>query len=199
MHICNICLDTMDLKEYNDSRDSTETSFKLGCGHAFHTKCIIEFLNRTEHKCPACNKYKDPVIRLDTEGLASNLCSEFLRTKEMREAKKETEEALKNYKNTLKKLKSEVFKYSEKLVEEYKIKEQKKYLINCYNNTKKICFELAKEKGNRYLGSFLFKRQFYQLSVGERMCLPKNLTKTWWSYNRIMKPRINFQIFKKEK
>jgi len=55
---CSICWEDMDMQDYNDSRESTLTCFKLECGHSYHTKCIIMALSKTKHQCPLCNKEK---------------------------------------------------------------------------------------------------------------------------------------------
>ena len=104
---CIICFDEMDMQEFNDTREGTQTCFKLDCGHAYHTKCIIEYLSKTEHTCPSCNKYKTPEQELEREFVLRNLATKIKKDERLRIVKKEYISAESEYKTLLIKLKKE--------------------------------------------------------------------------------------------
>jgi hypothetical protein len=101
---CPLCLDEMDLEDFRDERKQTETSFQLQCGHAFHTKCLVDTLSHTQMQCPACNHYKSPETKLKLKGLLAKARAEISKDPEVREltsevaaAKEELAEAGREY------------------------------------------------------------------------------------------------------
>ena len=83
-NICAICFDEMDMKYYQDSRDQTPTCFKLECDHAYHTKCIVASLQKTQHKCPQCNSHKTPEQVLTMEGLITEVFDDVRKKSEFK-------------------------------------------------------------------------------------------------------------------
>jgi len=150
---CIICFDEMDMQEFNDTREGTQTCFKLDCGHAYHTKCIIEYLSKTEHTCPSCNKYKTPEQELEREFVLRNLATKIKKDERLRIVKKEYISAESEYKTLLIKLKKEAKEWIHKRAEELKLEDHKNY----YRKAKKAVIstskEVATELGPKYIGA----------------------------------------------
>lgn len=86
---CSVCQQEMDLEEFQDPRESTATCVKLECGHAYHTRCAISYLKRTNFDCILCNRHKEPRERLEEEELALNTFAVVKRDPAFRQLKKE--------------------------------------------------------------------------------------------------------------
>lgn len=147
---CAICFDEMDMKEYKDELEGTETCHKLECGHAFHTKCIIDFLTKTHHACPGCNKSKPPEKQLEIEGLIRATLTAVKRDPRVKDAKKEYEIGKEEYKQAIKQLEKESKEWVLKRAEELKIKEHRSYYHNSGNAVMSAAREVAKEMGPRF-------------------------------------------------
>ena len=150
---CPICFDEMDMKEFRDDLPGTDTCFKLECGHAFHTKCIVQFLTRTEHKCPSCNKHKTPEEKLEIEGILRNLLIEVRKDPRVRHVKKEYEIAKHDYSAALKKLRQESRVWIKNRASELKISEHKSYYQSSISAVVKTAEEVAKEKGPKFVAA----------------------------------------------
>lgn len=149
---CLICFDEMDMKTYEAEEQSTETCFKLDCEHAFHTKCIIECLQKTNHKCPSCNQRKSVVEELTRDGLVKQLASEIKKSKIVINSIREFSNARHELGNTMKTLKEDVKKYTFTRKKELCIKEKRSYLYKCLESVKQVATEEAKRKGLIYIG-----------------------------------------------
>jgi hypothetical protein len=180
----------MDMQEYNDANESTQTCYKLECGHAYHTKCIVRFLTSTQHKCPLCNKHKTPDEQISREGVIRSLLTEVKKTTEFRDAKQEYILARDEYINVLKSFKADVKKYLYAKAIEFRIKEHRNYykdaVLNVMNTSKKI----AKTLGFKYLGAVSaddFKRNRYGVPIVKTIILGEEYYKDRW---RLENPRF---------
>jgi hypothetical protein len=195
---CAICWDAMDMKEFNDERDGTETSFKLDCGHAFHTKCIVLALQKTKHSCPSCNKEKEPRQELEITGLAKKLFTEALRDPEINELKKEMYASLTSYKELLNEHKKKCREEIYKLTEEMKIKENRDYFLKTLSVLKTRVKHKVSEMGPAYIGASLYKKEQWDLPLIERLMLPEHCRIRFRMY-RLKKPWVYSSIFNPKK
>jgi len=150
---CPICFDDMDMIEYNDERDGTATCFKLGCGHAFHTKCIIDVLSKTQHTCPSCNKHKGPAEQIERCGVIVKLLRDIKKDDRMKIARAEYTVATAEYVDVLARLKKEAREWVRERAEELKILEHRKYWKSSITAVKRTAREIALEKGTKYTGA----------------------------------------------
>jgi ribosomal protein S8 len=144
----------MDMNSYQDEHDSTSTCFKLECNHAFHTKCIVECLQKTRHKCPSCNQDKDLLTVLSKEGVILELVDEVKKVEsvkltldEFRKSKGEISDSMKQFKNDIK-------TYAAQRKTELKLSEKYKYYMDCQQKVSKEANRVAKLKGGKYRAAF---------------------------------------------
>jgi len=109
---CSVCQQEMDLEEFQDERESTATCVKLECGHAYHTRCAIAYLKRTNFDCIMCNRHKEPRERLEEEELALNAFAAVKRHPKYRELKKEALLKFKVYREAKKAAKKEMEEFA---------------------------------------------------------------------------------------
>jgi len=188
----------MDMNEYNDERDGTETSFKLDCGHAFHTRCIVLALQKTKHSCPSCNKEKEPIEQLEITGLAKKLFSEAVRDPEIIELKKEMYRSLASYKELLDEHKKKCREAIYKLTEEMNIKENRNYFLKTLSVLKTHVKHKVSELGPAYIGASLFRKERWELPLIERLVLPEH-TRIRFRLYRLKQPMIYSTIFNPKK
>jgi len=191
---CPICFDDMDMETFEDERESTETCFKLECGHAFHTKCVVNFLTRTELKCPACNQHKTPEQELEHEGIMRALIGEIKKDDRVRIAKDEHLQAKNEYRCKLKQLSDESKEWVKMKAAELKIDEHKKYYLNTLQNVIKSGNIVAKEKGGKYVAAmnstkgFSGRGRYWGVSLLKRLLFGKSYFAI--SEYRFRNPRI---------
>lgn len=150
---CAICFDEMDMKEFNDEAEGTETCHKLECGHAFHTKCIVDFLTKTRQACPGCNKTRPPEKQLEIEGLIRKTVSAVKNDARVRLAKEEFKTGKEEYRLALKQLEKEGREWAHKRAAELKIKEYKSYYYSSAKAVMTAAREVATEMGPRYIAA----------------------------------------------
>jgi hypothetical protein len=176
MEVCPICLEDMDMLSFRDERQTTATCYKLECGHAYHTKCIIQTLSQSERKCPSCNGYKDPITALTEKGAAMKLITEIKKSENVRISMKELNESILELNDTIKTLKSDTKAYIAQRSLELNIPQKRKYLIDCLASVRRNGVETAKKLnpkydaafkvlinnwGGRYFRGTSFERMFY--------------------------------------
>lgn len=152
--MCPICFENMDMKSYLDEQEFTSTCFKLRCEHAFHTKCIVECLQKSNHSCPNCHGNKNIEAELTREGIIINLVKEIKKDKNVKLAIKEYNYAKKELANTSKQLKKDVIDFSKKRRKELEFDNKHKYFLQAISNVKNKMKECAKEKGPKFEGLF---------------------------------------------
>ena len=152
---CPMCYEDMDMREFKDQRNGTETCHKLECGHAFHTKCIIEFLTKTESKCPCCNNHKTAEQKLTEAVLSKKLLGEIKRSTQFKAAKEEVVEAREEYIRVTKQLKDEARAWITNRAIELKLHENKKYYFSSVSACKAATNEVSKTLGSKHVGALL--------------------------------------------
>ena len=95
---CCVCQDEMDMEDFNDERQSTQTCYKLECGHAYHTRCAFQYLRETDFQCLQCNVHRTPRSEMEMTGLIAQTIEEIRSDPEMRRLRHEVEEAIAEFK-----------------------------------------------------------------------------------------------------
>lgn len=192
---CAICWDSMDMEEFQDDKDSTETCFKLDCEHAFHTKCIVMCLLKSKHSCPLCNKEKEPKEELEIVGLARKLCTEALRDPEISVIRHELYETLSDYQENLRQHKKRCLEAVQAITKEMKIGEYRSHLLYTIGLLKRKIKSKVTEMGPKYIGAALFKENRWDTSLVEKLILPLYASRRWRFY-RLKHPRFYCDIIK---
>ena len=195
---CVVCYDNMDMLEFNDPKQSTETCFKLGCGHSFHTQCIINFLSETNHECPSCNKYRSPEQKLEMEGVVYRLLKEIRQDPEVKDYIEEYKVAKSEYIEKITTLKKEIKEIIKTRTIELKIFEHKNYFFDCISKLKSVVKEKAIEKSNKHMAAYGFstENRYCKITSFSRVFLGYNSNNYWggWSLYRLQNPRLNFKL-----
>jgi len=193
---CAICWDTMDMEEYQDERETTETCFKLECGHAFHTKCIMECLLKSKSACPLCNKDKDPVQQLETLGIARKFFIQAVKDPEISEFRKEFNAARQEYQDKLLEFRKKSKEVVQKLAEEMNIAEHRSYYLKAMDLVKKSIKTKVNEMGPKYIGATLFKKERWDLSMIDSLLVPGYRR---WNFYRLRDPRFSCPVLNMKK
>lgn len=191
---CAICLDDMDMKTFEDERNSTETCVKLECKHAFHTRCIITCLSTQDKQCPQCNSPKTFEEEVTSEGLMKMSVRRFKRQPQVKSLLQEMNIAKKEYCGNLKNLRQEVRKFVLEKVNELNMTAQRKYFIKCIRKMRKMVKEEATRLGPMYVGILENDRGWrsrYGGSSVERMIYGCKS----WSLYRIKNPYLRMKLF----
>jgi len=165
---CAICFEEMDMNAFRDEQDSTSTCFKLECNHAFHTKCIVECLQKTRHKCPSCNEDKNIGETLNKEGIILELVDEVKKAESVKIALEEYRKAKTEMADSLKVFKEDVKKYATQKKMEMKLSEKYKYYVQCQTNVSKEAKKVAKLKGGKYRAVFTMTYRHLRMQCFER-------------------------------
>ena len=149
----------MDMMLYGDTRESTSTCFRLDCGHAYHTKCVIQFLSMLDKKCPQCNSDKRRETEYEVMGTAAkklliNLKQDEttkLLFQEYRESKTEYDQAFVDLKNKLN-------DSLPLLKQELKFDEKFEYFKNCKSALERDVKSKMGKWNNMSVGAMLYRR-----------------------------------------
>jgi hypothetical protein len=194
MDQCIVCYDDMDMKSFKDIAESTLTCTKLECGHAYHTKCIINCLKNSKTECPLCNKPKEEPVTM--EGRRIQVVREMNRNQAVKDSRLEFKEAWKEYNSIFDILKKETTEFVRKRSEELRFREHRNYLQRSMESVKRSIRDFAKEKGPEYIGAFrevninnnnYYQRRWYNQHVF-------GLT-SWRNSNRITYPTLRIGLY----
>ena len=157
---CVICFETMDMRSYNDERENTETCYKLECGHAYHTRCIIQCLSNMHQKCPSCNKTKNHKQELTREGIIRKLVAEVRKDDDIKFLTNEYYEIREELSQANAQLKKDVKEYVENRKKELNIVEKKSYFLSCLAKIQGKARVIAKAKGPEYIGAITAESRY---------------------------------------
>ena len=152
--VCTICFEEMDMLSYQDEQDSTLHCFKLECGHAYHTRCIVDCLQRVNKKCPNCNIDKPPEQVLRMEGVVSKLLDEAKRSKDLRDAFQNYRTTLNALKDTVRELKNDTRDFIKTRKEELCIQQKRKDFNSSLRKVRFKFLKICREKGPIYYGAY---------------------------------------------
>jgi hypothetical protein len=151
---CGICFEEMDMKGYQDERQSTQTCFKLDCNHAFHTKCIVECLQKTHKQCPSCNSEKTILEDLTLEGALQKLIEDVKKVKCVKESFRNCLAAKKDLTNTTNQLKKEIKEFAKQRKGEINYSEKRQHFSKCLAEARRIAIRESKKLGLAHRGMF---------------------------------------------
>ena len=143
MDMCSLCFDPMDMIGFSDQREQTSTCVKLECGHAYHTRCIIQCLSRVDRKCPQCNTHKDPHQQLEHNAILKKLVSEIKQDKRLRESVSELNEAKQECKDAITQLKKDIKAYAKIRAVELELATKRKYMLDCVSEVRRVACSIA--------------------------------------------------------
>lgn len=194
---CAVCWSEMDMRDFEDTRQSTATCYKLACGHAYHTTCIIEFLTRTRHECPLCNKLKDPQIAVPFVGYVRKVIAEVFKIPEIALAKQELSVTKEEYKAQLKVLKEDMKSFVRNRVKELKLNEYRNHYFKCQTQIKNMVRNECNKLGNKHVGAFLYKKDRYtEYTIFDHFLSGE---KHYYRIYRLNHPRLSCPVFMKSK
>jgi phage anti-repressor protein len=184
----------MDMREFKDERSGTETCHKLECDHAFHTKCIIDFLTKTESKCPCCNNHKSFDQKLTEAGAFKKVLKEIRCSKGFKSAKEETQQARAEYIQVTKQLKSEAKAWITNRAIELKFEENKAYYLRSVSECKKAANKVAKHLGRKHIGALL--KFIATPGIRPQYAFEEFLfgKQGWWKVYRMNNPRFSMKL-----
>jgi len=193
MELCPVCLDEMDMKAFNDEKQSTTTCFKLECGHGFHTKCVIQTLQISHSSCPSCHKFKTPGQLIKRDGIVKKLLGELKRSPEVSFALTEFKEAKKESDDTLKKIQEETLEFVKQRVAHHQFEEKRKYAMDAMNLTRRYVHALAKERGTMYIGALTSLSMWESQNVFRKRIL--GLNGSWRAIRSIQYPTVRTRLY----
>lgn len=159
------------MNSFEDEQDQTATCFKLECGHAYHTHCIVSCLQRTQHKCPQCNSHKTPENVLSMEGLISELFHEVRKKPDLRPDLAEFRESKKEIEEVIKQLKRDVKNYITTRKQELHFHQKRKRFIVSMRKVRTKFGKICKEKGPLYFGAYMNTPEWRRT----RLIFPKSM------------------------
>lgn len=152
-HSCALCFEDMDMQMWNDEHDSTLTCYKLPCGHAYHTKCIIDCLTKSNIGCPNCNSHKSPREEFTRRGLLMKAISDIKKNPELRYIKQEYKQSIQEIVQTRKRLQKEAREFIQQRKKDLCFDEKRSYYTRCLAAYKKQATDIAKTLSPMHFGA----------------------------------------------
>ena len=200
---CSICFDDMDMKEFRDEQESTLTCFKMECGHAYHTKCIISLLTSSESKCPTCNSRTTPKKKLEHAAVVKKMLREVKLTQQVQLASAEYKVAKKEMELAIKQMKKDTIEWLQKRAEELKLKEIRDYFNQSMSNVRATVNTAARLKGQAYVGALTelktsvhSRRRWGSMRPFDGYCFGQV---RYWKLMRLKNPGIYVRLFQSKK
>jgi hypothetical protein len=172
---CTVCYVDMDMETFNDPRESTETCLRLDCGHAYHSRCIISYLKRTNYDCILCNRNRDPIT---DRGRVEQAINAVRRDPGYREIKRELNAADASWKSARSSLKKDVADYLK--TRQYGITEKTKQCRLIRNRLERYVRKYILTSAE-LSGAVLMDAPWYSGSI--QGLVPSKYT--WWSSMRV--------------
>jgi len=194
---CAICYEDMDMLDYNDPNESTQTCFKLGCGHSYHTRCIVLFLTNTHYKCPTCNRVKSVDNQLEMKGRCIRLIKDSMKDPQVKEFISEYKEAKNEYSTSLATVKAEVKVVLLEKSKEHKLTEKRTYFLDCKKTLANVMKKYILENSNKHIAAYFSKRTESRgsISLGDSMVFHGGgHGYQGWKMWRLLHPRIYTSI-----
>jgi hypothetical protein len=195
MDICPLCFEHMDMMGYQDERQNTTECYKLDCGHAYHTSCIITCLTQMNRKCPQCNSQKDPSKELTKEALASKLIRELKRDDRVKPLMDEFKESYDEYSTTLSQFKKDLKKFVESHAQELCLEEKRKYMMKCISEIQTTSKAIARQKGTQYQGALTpmrNHRDYWNGTGFEQVFFGRSMSRT---IHRLKYPHLYLNLY----
>lgn len=196
MDMCILCYENMDMISYRDERENTSTCYKLDCGHAYHTACIIGCLTQMNRKCPQCNTEKDPSKELTKQGLAEKLLREIRNDEQVKPLINEFKEIKDEYSESIIQLKNDIREYAKKRADELCIPNKRKYIMTCLSKVQTTAKNVAKQKGSQYSGALKESkdthRRWWRGTTFDQIFFGKQ---TSYSIYRLKYPHLSLNLF----
>jgi hypothetical protein len=197
---CPICFEDMDMKEFKDENEGTVTCHKLECGHAYHTKCIVNFLTKTQQACPSCNKHKTPEQILELQGILVETMKEVVKDPRIKFLKKDFKETKDEYLKLLTQIKKEAKEWAANRAKELAIDKYREHHRKSRVNLLNTAREVASEMGKKYVAALyttVFKDQGNRRNYQGYLIVETALYgKESWRYVWTLKnPSVYFRLF----
>jgi hypothetical protein len=194
LYMCVICFESMDMKTYQDEEKQTSTCFKLDCGHAYHTACIIRCLSTMNQQCPHCNKDKTPLEQLTREGLARKLVGEIKKDPDIKFLISEFKESTSEYHSGIVTLKKDIKEFITKRKEELQIDEKRKYMLDCLSKIQTTSKTLSQTKGPQYIAALHTgtMRRYWRGTTFERLFFGVQYA---YTITRLKTPRLYMNLY----
>jgi hypothetical protein len=177
---CVLCFDEMDMRSYQDERQSTGICFKLECGHAYHTKCIIDCLTKSNIGCPNCNAHRRPENELTIKGIVAKVVREIKRDPELQALKHEYVLSMKELSATKKQIKKDTKEFIRKRKQELLFEDKRKYHVQCVSAYRRKIFEVAQKKSPVHLGVLYKNPTFRKYYNVDRLFFNQGSSFTRW-------------------
>ena len=184
----------MDMQSYQDERQNTTQAYKLDCGHAYHTSCIITCLTQMNRKCPQCNSHKDPSKELTKEALASKLIRELKRDDRVKPLMDEFKESYDEYSSTLCQFKKDLKKFVETHAQELYLEDKRKYMMKCISEIQTTTKIIAKQRGVEYQGALVpaRNREYWNGTSFEQVFFGRSMSRT---IHRLKYPHLYLNLY----
>ena len=172
MSTCAVCQEAMDMQEFNDTREKTESCYKLECKHAYHTKCVIDFLKRTSFDCITCNRHKLPREEIRKEGIARQCLEDVHNSKKIRKLRRELKQLNTELRKSYNVQKRKITKIVKEIARESNIPKLRSKLKAKQQKIIKTVKKMMLKKSPQYAGSLYYLSEAMILYGFDRIRYP---------------------------